>query len=117
MNRRRFQFSLRAAIVTMLLAGVGIGVYIRLPYYRAAKALDEAEGEKSSPGWQIVRTALINNGNFRESVRSQVPLRVAAPADSDEFYVFGMSKVWRINASVENGVWKIHELVGMPYLH
>ena len=118
MNRRWFQFSLRTAIVTTLLAAVALGIYIRYPYYRSAKALDEAEGDKSSPGWALVRESLINDQEFRETVDSQIPLTVSSTEQPAKvFFVYGMSKVWRIKISVENGQWKVNELVGMPYLN
>lgn len=47
MKRRRFQFSLRAAMVAMVIAAVGIGVYVRWPYYLAGRALDRAHGDKT----------------------------------------------------------------------
>ena len=64
-NRRWFQFSLRTAIVATLVAAVGIGIYIRWPYYLAATALDNASGDKSFPAWPVVRAALIYNEAFR----------------------------------------------------
>ena len=77
-HTRRFQFSLRAAIVAMILAGVAIGVYVRWPYYVAGRALDAAEGDKSFNEWPLVRVSLINDSSFRSDTKNKwsYPYRV-----------------------------------------
>src|SRR5438067_2068386 len=67
--RRRFQFSLRVAIVAMILAGVALGVVIRwLPYYRAGKAFDNANDGEPFPRRAVVREALVHCKSFRDAV-------------------------------------------------
>lgn len=76
MKRRWFQFSLRTAMVMMLIATAGIGVYVRWPYYLANRALENASGDTSIPTWSIVREALVNEATFRERVCYSSTVRV-----------------------------------------
>ena len=68
MKRRWFQFSLRTAIVARLLAAVTLGVYIRWPYYRAERALDAAVRNPAFAKWPLVRSALIQDEDFRAEI-------------------------------------------------
>ena len=65
MTRRWFQFSLRTAIVAMVIGAVALGVYIRWPYYRAGRALDVAMGNKTFAAWPKARDVMINEKMFR----------------------------------------------------
>jgi len=71
MKRRWFQFSLRTAIVMMLITAVGIGVWLRWPYYRASRALDAAVQNPQFEKWQLIRSALIQDEEFREEAGKQ----------------------------------------------
>jgi hypothetical protein len=71
MQRRWFQFSLRTAIVMMLIAAVGIGVWVWWPYYRAGRALDTAVQNPAFARWAIVRNALIQDEEFRAEIGSR----------------------------------------------
>ena len=68
MKRRWFQFGLRTAILAMVIAAVGIGVYIRWPYYGAERALDNAVQKTAFAKWPLVRNALIHDGDFRAEI-------------------------------------------------
>ena len=115
MNRRRFQFSLRAALVTTLLVAVGMGAYIRLPYYYAGKALDQAAGDKSFPAWPVVRDALIYSESFRDDAlrghvylveynsRRSIPGRAYVNVFRDEKHV--LTRSWFLVAEEINGHW------------
>ena len=74
MRRWRLQFSLRTALIMMLVAavvlGVALNVALRWPYYVAAKALDATAGEKSYSAWSTVRSALINDPDFRKRAQT-----------------------------------------------
>ena len=114
-NRRWFQFSLRSAIVATLIAAVAMGAYIRMPYYLAATALDEASGDKSFPAWPVVRDALIYNETFRADSlqgnryfvgslwRDQNPDRIKVSIYRDERSL--LTRRWDIEAGEKNGTW------------
>lgn len=117
-DRRRVQFSLLSGLAALLIASAALGVYIRWPYYRAGQTLDESEGDRSSPGWALVRESLINDTEFRETLDTQKPFKVASSALPEEVYfVYGMTKVWRIKTQIVDGQRKVNELVSMPYEH
>ena len=121
MKKRWFQFSLRAAIVMMLLAGVGIGVYIRLPYYRAAKALDEAAGDATFDGWPAVRQALIYNRGFRDAALERpngfrivmlhrATIYLGQRSEQIHVSVSNDTLEWIVCADEMNGDWQVSRL-------
>ena len=103
MKRRWFQFSLRTAIVAMVVVTVGIGIYIRWPYYRAGQVLDHANGDKSFRAWPAVREALINNDSFRNSVFESDydhPLDILREGN-------GQIQIWRMRLS-DYVMWNVY---------
>ena len=105
MKRRWFQFSLRTAIVATLVAAVALGVYIRWPYYRAGRALDEAMGNKTFSAWPKARDVLINEKSFRTligfnksiaeiTIKSESRLLVKVTHKTE---VFEIMKFWDVN--------------------
>lgn len=115
MKRRWFQFSLRTAVVAMVVAAIGAGVYLRLPYYRAGQALDRAMGNKSFPAWRVVREALIYDSTFRQESlwghehfvgsmwRNSAPNRVTVSVYRDEHNL--LTRRWDVIASEHNSIW------------
>lgn len=110
--KRRFQFSLGAAIVMTLLASAALGIYIRRPYYLAEQKLDAAmDGKKAFPGWPAVKNALIDCDSFRETAAtSETPFFVSPPEQIHgsaycrvECLQCGIS--WAIEVEEQGGNW------------
>lgn len=115
MKRRWFQFSLRTAIVAMVVAGVALGVYVRWPYYRAGWALDHAEGSKDYPEWPAARDAMVNDGGFRKSVNWATSYRVSKVTDEFGRAVFeirckGPIVGWEVLRTNMGGGWIVSKL-------
>jgi hypothetical protein len=77
MKRRWLQFSLRTAFVAMLLAGVGIGAFIKWPYsyYRAREKI-EAAGHFSSKTWPFACEAFARDKAVQRFVLSGEEFRL-----------------------------------------
>ena len=73
---KRLRFSLRTAILCMVLAAVGVGIFLRWwQKYIVGRALDNADDDKAFDAWPIVRDALIDDPKFRETVLKKTDVK------------------------------------------
>lgn len=120
--KRRFQFSLRAAIALTLIASIALGICIRWPYYLAGKALDGAAGDTSFDAWPTVRLALIHDRSFRDAALARQDGFKLAMLHRSTFYLAKRTEQiilslanekteWVVKVNEDDGAWSVERLV------
>ena len=114
MTRRWFQFSLRTAIVAMILAGVADGASIFWwPYYQAGRAFDNANNGEAFPKRAAVREALVHCKSFRDAVAeckgapqiTSLPTMDTANNLIERVYILDLKRGWVVYFEQRNDIW------------
>lgn len=105
-------------MLAMLAVALGLGVYLRWPYYVAGRALDRAEGDKTFASWPAVRTALVNSKSFRDIAPHVRQFHVYTPSQTVRARVArqsvrvstGVFHSWEVFISGDGRSWSVDEV-------
>lgn len=105
-------------MLVMLGVAIGMGVYVRWPYFVAADALDRASGDKTFAAWPAVREALVNSKSFRDTAPYVRQLQVTPPSSTVRARVArqsvkvstGVFHSWEVFISGDGKSWNVEEV-------